>query len=427
MKKKVAIFPAGTEIGLEIHRALKYSTHLEVYGFTSLSDHSEYVYKNYFNEIPFYTDFNFIKMINNHIDKHNIDFIFPAHDDVQLFLTENAEMINATIITADIDTVRICRSKNKTYQFFNSEDFLPKVYKDVQSIQEFPVFVKPDIGQGARGAKVIKNLGELENSIHENNEIVICEYLPGEEYTIDCFTDFNGNLRSINLRNRKRIKTGISVNSELLPMDNEVLRIANIINNKLSFNGAWFFQLKRDINNHYKLLEIAPRVSGTMGLSRNVGINFSLLSIFNKMNVPVSIIENEFNIEVDRAFISRYKTSIKYDTVYLDFDDTLILDEKVNNFLMMFVYQALNQGKKIILISKHIFNINETLKKYKISPDIFNEIIIIPKNDEKSKYLLNKDSIFIDDSFDERLKISQSTGIPVFDCSEVEGLIDWRE
>lgn len=426
MKRRIAIFPAGTEIGLEINRALKYSTYLEVYGFTSLKDHSEYVYSNYSEGLPLYSEDSFINTLNDYIEKYKIDFIFPAHDDVQLFLTENIDKIKAVIITTELNTVKVCRSKIATYKYFFDNYFVPRIYRNKQSVDSFPVFVKPDIGQGARGAKVINNMFELENAIYENPQIVICEYLPGEEYTIDCFTDFNGDLRACKLRNRKRIKTGISVKSEILPMDKEVFEIANTINEKLKFNGAWFFQLKRDKNDKYKLLEIAPRVSGTMGLSRNTGINYSLLTIFNVMKRPVSIIQNKYKIVVDRAFISRYKIDIEYDTVYLDLDDTLIVNNKVNNLLMMYIYQIINQHKKIVLISKHNENIKCTLKKFNISSDLFSEIIHINKDDEKSKYIIEKKSIFIDDSFSERCAVSQNIGIPVFDCSEIESLIDWR-
>ena len=68
-----------------------------------------------------------------------------------------------------------------------------------------------------------------------------------------------------------------------------------------------------------------------MGLSRNKGINFPLLTIYNNLNIDTKIIENKFNIEVDRAFINRYKIDYHYDTVYIDFDDTLIIKEKVNS------------------------------------------------------------------------------------------------
>ena len=426
MKKRVAVFPAGTEIGLEINRALKYSTHIELYGFTSLRDHSRFVYKNYIDEIPFYEEDGFIDILNKYIKENRIDFLFPAHDDVQLFLAENSDKINTILLTPDIETVRICRSKIKTYNFLKGEDFVPKIYKDKFQIDNFPVFIKPDVGQGSIGAKIINNYGELDYELKRNKKIVICEYLPGEEYTVDCFTDYNRELRVVKIRNRKRIKTGISVNSEILPTNNKIRKIANKINEKLKFDGAWFFQLKKDINNEYKLLEVAPRVSGTMGVSRNLGINFPLLTIFNKMKMPVKIIENNYKIEVDRALISRFKVDYDYETVYVDLDDTLIVNGKVNIFLVMFIYQALNNKKKIKLISKHDKDISETLNRHKISIDIFDEIIHLKQIDKKSAYLFDKKAIFIDDSFAERNDVSNNLNIPVFDNSEIESLVDWR-
>lgn len=426
MRTRIAIFPAGTEIGLEIHRALKYSTYVQVFGCTSVKDHSKLVYKNYVDGLPLYNEIGFLDSLNFYIEDNKIDFIYPAHDDVQLFLTENADKIKATVLTTDLETVRICRSKRKTYEYLKDENFTPKFFDNIKDVNEFPVFIKPDIGQGARGAKIINNQFQLEIATNENPQIVICEYLSGKEYTIDCFTDFSGDLRACNLRSRERIKTGISVNSKILPMNGKVFEIANRINQLFKFNGAWFFQLKKDIYNNYKLLEIAPRVSGTMGLSRNMGVNYPLLTVFNELKIPVTLIKNTYDIEVDRAFISRYITNIEYNTVYVDLDDTLIVNGKVNDFLMMFLYQAVNNKKEIILISKHDYDISETLKKHKISIELFNSIIHVNRQDKKTNHMLENKSIFIDDSFAERLQVSTKLGIPVFDSSEVEALVDWR-
>lgn len=429
MKKKVAVFPAGSEIGLEINRALKYSMYIELFGFSSVNDHAKFVYKNYIGDIPFYNDENFIEVINYHIEENQIDFIFPAHDDVQLYLTENKEKINADILTSDLETVKICRSKIKTYKYFAEFDFIPQYYEkdNINEINlEFPLFIKPDIGQGSKGARKVNSLSELLDEINKDPEIVICEYLPGEEYTIDCFTDSNGKLRVCNARNRNRIKLGISVNSKILETDDSITNIANIINEKLRFDGAWFFQLKKDVNNQYRLMEIAPRVSGTMGLSRNTGVNYPLLTIFNKMVDEVKIIKNNYDIEVDRAFFSRYKINIQYDYVYVDLDDTLIIDGKVNNYLMMFLYQAVNLEKEIILITKHINNVKETLSNHKISIGLFDKVIHLRKEDEKNIHIESEKSIFIDDSFSERLRMFEEKNIPVFDTSEIESLLEWR-
>lgn len=428
MKKNIAIFPAASEIGLEINRALKYSIHLNVYGFSSMRDHTEYVYENYILDLPFIKDKNFIDELNKRIVEFDIDFIYPANDDVQLFLTENQDKINATILTSEKSTVEICRSKIKTYIYLKNENFIPKTFEAFDEVCKYPVFIKPDIGQGAKGAKIIRSKKELENILENTNEkMVISEYLPGEEYTIDCFTDFKRKLRVVKMRNRKRIRLGISVNSEILKLDEEVLKIANIINSYFEFNGAWFFQLKIDNFGKYKLMEIAPRISGTMGISRNTGINYPLLTIFNQMKQEIKIIENNYEIEVDRAFINRYKLNLEYENVYLDLDDTLILKEKVNTFLMMFLYQCINKKKKIYLLTRHSKEVEKTLKKHKICEEIFEEIIHLKEEDKLKSNYIKENSIFIDDSFRERYDVMNKKNMPVFDVSEVESLIDWRK
>lgn len=72
MKKKVAVFPAGSEIGLEINRALKYSTFFDVIGFSSMKDHTRYVYKEYIEDLPFINDENFIDELNKRIEEKKL-------------------------------------------------------------------------------------------------------------------------------------------------------------------------------------------------------------------------------------------------------------------------------------------------------------------------------------------------------------------
>lgn len=426
MKKRVLIFPAGSEIGLEINNALKYSTHFEIYGLTSVPNHCDYVYKKCITGCSYYNSPEFIDELNQIINDNHIDYIYPAYDDVQLFLMENENRVNATIISADLFTARICRSKSETYEFFKNEKFIPKTYSDKSAVVKFPVFLKPDVGQGSQGAVLVNNEYELDYAISENPSRIICEYLPGEEYTVDCFTDAERKIVCMKMRNRKRIRTGISVCSELLEMNDAVKTIAETINERLNFKGAWFFQIKKNEAGEYKLLEVAPRIAGTMGLTRNTGTNYPLMTLFMYEGLEVKAINNNYGIVVDRAFISRYKTDIEYDSVYVDFDDTIRIDGKVNKYLIMFLYQAINEGKKIYLLSRHRDDIHLSLKKCCISEELFEKIIIISEKEKKSAYINSRQAIYIDDSFAERLDVSQNCSVPVFDCSEVEALIDWR-
>lgn len=418
------VFPSGSEIGLEINNALKYSTHFEVFGLTSVRNHSEYVYSNCIEGISYYNSDTFINEINSIISEYSIDYIYPAYDDVQLYLMQNKDRINAQIISADLFTTEICRSKMRTYKLFSEYCFVPKVFEP-EEVAEYPVFLKPDIGQGSSGVVKAKNKEQMLTALENNPGLIICEYLPGEEYTIDCFTGLDGTIKCMKMRNRKRIRTGISVCSEILESDKAIWEIANILNDKLNFKGAWFFQVKKDSNDNYKLLEAAPRIAGTMGITRNSGTNYPLMTLFLFEGIDVDVIHNNYHIEVDRAFISRYKIDIKYNTVFVDFDDTMYINNKVNSFLMMYLYQAKSNQKKIVLLSRHRKDIIESLSSFCICKELFDEIIILKENEKKSDYV-TEDAIFIDDSFSERLDVSQKKNIPVFDCSEVEALIDWR-
>lgn len=424
----VLIFPAGSEIAFEINNALKYSKFVNIIGGSSVSDHSEFVYKELYTDFPYINDLNFIKFLNEFIKKHKIDYIYPAMDIVQVFLTNNKDLIDAKIVTSSVDTVNICRSKLKTYQTLKNEHFIPKFYSNASDIKKYPVFLKPEEGQGAQGAIKINNKRQLDYYLETSDEkVIICEYLPGTEYTVDCFTDKNGKLLISQLRSRDRIRTGISVRSTKHTTTEEVKKIANIINSYFEFNGAWFFQIKKDAEDKFKLMEISPRIPGTMGLTRNMGINFPMLTLFNMLDYDLNIINNNYDIMLDRAFINRYKINYCYENVYIDFDDTITNKGKLNLNAIRYLYQLVNENKKIYLLTRHKDNIENTLRKYKLSKDIFTEIIWINQEKLKSEYIEPEKSIFIDDSFRERIDVSKKLGIPVFDVDMIESLIDWRD
>ena len=150
-----------------------------------------------------------------------------------------------------------------------------------------------------------------------------------------------------------------------------------------------------------------------------------LLTLYNFWGIDVSLIPNREDLLLDRAFISRFQTDLSYSSVYVDFDDTLIVRGKVNAFLMMFLYQAFNQGKRLCLLTRHSTDIFSDLEKACIPASLFSEIIRLDEAGAKTDYIA-PDSIFIDDSFSERKRVRDALGIPVFDLDMVESLIDWR-
>jgi hypothetical protein len=427
--KKVLVFPGGTEIGLEIWRSLKDCKDIALYSAGSdVSNHAPYVFRNHFI-VPDVHDHNWIDALIRIIEKHTIDYIFPAHDDVIVALAENADKINAEIISSPPSTCLITRSKSKIYNKFKDLLPVPIIFNELSKIDSFPVFVKPDIGQGSKDACRVDDLDTLKVLLKNNPNLIVLEYLSGKEYTVDCFTDRRKGLLFCGGRERIRIKNGISMSSRIVDKGtNDIFRrYARIISQELEFHGAWFFQLKQDSSGFFKLLEIAPRISGTMATYRVMGVNFPLLSIYEKEGYDIEIMTNNYVVHIDRALINRYNLKIEYDKVYVDLDDTLIINNQVNTQLMRFLYQSLNQGCKLILITKTAYtnDIGSILKKFRLV-SIFDEVICLRKDESKANFIDPNGSIFIDDSFSERKSVFEKLGIPTFDCSMIELLIDER-
>ena len=225
------------------------------------------------------------------------------------------------------------------------------------------MFIKPDIGAGGKGATIVNSVEQLNTILKTSNNMVICQYLPGNELTVDCFTDRKGQLLFIGPRTRDRITMGISFNSKKVPLTNEIEQIANDLNNLFKFRGAWFFQVKQDYDGNYKLMEFSVRMAGTMALYRELGINFALLSLFDAMNMDIKLLYSDLNIELSRRLQNSYTIDYYYENVYIDFDDTIIVQNKVNTIAMQFIYQCINKNKKIILLSKHSTDLLLDLKK----------------------------------------------------------------
>lgn len=148
-----------------------------------------------------------------------------------------------------------------------------------------------------------------------------------------------------------------------------------------------------------------------------------LLSIFDLWGFDTRIQELTTEVEIDRALENRYKTNVKYSRVYVDFDDFVVLRGKVNPIVIAFLYQCINHGKTLHLITRHKDDIHASLKKYRLTL-IFDEVIHIEdRKMEKYEFIPHHDAIFLDDSFGERMAVFDACGIPTYDAHMIESLM----
>lgn len=423
-KKNILVFPCGSEVALEIYKSLEHSTHFNLIGASSVDDHGKFVFGNYIGTLPFISEPGFIDKMCFIIQKNKIDAIFPAMDAVITLLKQKESLLGCKVIASPVETTEICLSKTTTYKALKGVVALPTIYANPNEIKSFPVFLKPDIGYGSRG--VLKGLSRRSviDHLSINPDSIILEFLPGREFTVDCFTNSKGELLFAGPRERRRISNGISVNT--IPVndsDKKFISIATAINNNIKFRGAWFFQLKENTKGELVLLEIASRLGGSSGLFRNKGINFSQLSVFDAFGYEVEINENNYQIELDRALCSKYKVEIEYDEAFVDFDDCMIIDNAFyNTDLMKFIFTCLNKKIRLTVLSRHKGDLTKRLTELKINT-LFDRILHIKQNENKSDYIDNLNAIFIDDSFAERKDVAKKCNIPVFSLDMIESLI----
>src|SRR5690606_23344501 len=191
MSKRILVFPCGSEIGLEIHRALCYSTHFELIGASSADDHGRFVYDNYVGGLPFHDSPDFAPRLAEIIQTHRIDALYPTMDAVAETLQDLAERLGVRVIGSPAAVTRICASKTLTYDTLDGLVPIPARYPDLAAVPAYPVFIKPDRGYGSRHAARADDAAGAAALLarQPGRDMLILEYLPGREWTVDCFSD----------------------------------------------------------------------------------------------------------------------------------------------------------------------------------------------------------------------------------------------
>lgn len=416
---RVLVFPCGSENAIEINRALRHSVHADLFGASSVDDHGRFCFEQYIGGLPNINDKEFDGAFASLIARLKIDMVFATHDTVMEYLASRAQAMRFFLVNGDPVTTAIARRKSLTYQSFADCNWMPNIFNSVNDIKDWPVVIKPDLGQGGQGVTVVRDISEATLALSNILNPVIVEYLPGDELTVDCFTDRNRNLVWVGPRTRERIKAGIAMRSNLLDLDSEVNGIASEINSRLNFRGPWFFQLKRDRLDKYKLLEISCRIAGSMAAQRARGVNLPLMAIQDFLGRSLVATPNlQVNL-IDRNIATRANFVFEFDTVFVDLDDTLIIDGFAAPPVIAFLYQSIREGKRVKLITRHESDISSTLNKSRVALELFDEIIHLANGESKADYV-TENSIFIDNHFPERLDVATKRGVPVLDVDTLE-------
>ena len=405
---RILIAPLTTGIGIEMYRSLKSVKTIELFGcgfdkakalelgiskFISLESHG--------SPEQLISSFKHIALV------YEIDYIFVSHDQWLRDLS-NVKIpaeLKEKIVNLPTRSSSILLSKSKTYSSLKIENFKPRVELNWKQIQRFPIFAKPDQGQGSRGTVLLKNLFELETFIdsHSQSELdnyLYSEYLPGEEYTVDCFSNTSHEVIFCESRIRTQIFNGISSLTWRVDLD-QVKEWADIISRQFLIRGSWFFQLKKDKEGQLKLLEVGLRVAGASGINRLLGVNLSLMQLYQFLGSEISVLDQRYP-----TFYSPTKNSsiVHFIPVnaYFDFDDTIRLGNDLNPNIKSAILNLSSLGVNVYILTRNTSEISHYLKFEALFPAI-KRIDVVPDSLSKSSYIeIGPNFIFVDDSHRER-------------------------
>ena len=258
--------------------------------------------------IPFAESPDFIQKVLDICTAEKIDVIIPLVTRELLVFAQNKSLFSKKgiyVSVSDPEQLEIANSKYLLMKFCREIDIPVPDFYLVHSLDEFRIAArelgypemkicfKPPVSNGLRGFRIIEDgqdrlfslMNEKPNNIYISfnefesiceggesfPELLVMEYLPGEEYSVDVLAD-NGNFICAIPRSRDLIKMGISFVGTVVE-DREIIGYSRRVVEGLKLNGNIGLQFKRDLNGIPKIIESNPRVQGTIVLCTAAGAN----------------------------------------------------------------------------------------------------------------------------------------------------------
>ncbi len=334
---RVLLTGSGAPGWLPIYKCLKNNNGrtIEVYGcdISRQTAGSYYAIKHF--QVKKGDDPNFIPYLLKIVRKEKIDIILPITDPELLPLAKNIKLFeknNVKVAVSSYLSLKRAIDKADLFKFLKDNDLSFPKYRKVKGWRDFlialdflnypkePVCFKPVNSYGSRGFRILDenrnsyalllkgkpqslyiSFKELENVLKERTpfpELLIMEYLPGKEYTVDIFID-KGKVKYVIPRLRLKMKQGITVEG-LVEKNKEVISLSEKVISKLRMNYCVGVQLRYDKEGFPKILEINPRLQGTTVISYGAGVNLPYFTVKSCLGEKIPRVEINFGVHMYR-------------------------------------------------------------------------------------------------------------------------------
>ncbi len=298
---------------------------------------------NDFEVIPLATHPSFIDAILTLCRKKNIHVLMPlvTKELIPLSLhTKEFELAGVKLLVSPVASLEIANNKSRLYEFLQWRGMPVPDFRVVETVEQFKLAVeelgypekqvcfKPSVSNGSRAFRIVSSqfnaldllfnqkptstyiaLSDAVQTLSSGAipELLVSEYLPGEEYSVDCLAN-HGEPVVIIPRLRSKMINGISIEGEFVKED-AIIHYCGQIIKELKLHGNIGIQVKRSAAGQFLILEINPRVQGTISAALGAGVNLPELTIKQELGLTISPLES--NIQWGTKF-SRYWKEVFY-------------------------------------------------------------------------------------------------------------------
>lgn len=234
-----------------------------------------------------------LRALIDELAKAKYDLIIPMNDDIAILLSKHKQTIEkaAAVAVNDWDIFKIASDKLETMRVCMENDIpSPKTalsYEEYLSDKnnfQFPMVVKPRTGCGAVGFHVAKDETDLkfffELAEKKYGKCLIQEYIPQTDlqYKAELYIDRNGKLKSAVVFAKVRwypVDGGSSTLNQTVDRPDIIESCIKLLQ-VIGWRGYADIDLIQDPrDNLAKIIEINPRITGSVKICFKAGVNFA--------------------------------------------------------------------------------------------------------------------------------------------------------
>lgn len=428
MVTNVLVWPASSELGREVVRSLRHVRDVHLVLLDNIPAPKfigpPFVGMDYHNLHGLQLDglVDPYSQFEGFLQHHRIDLTYPCHDVVHYWLACRQPFYAVPMVGSAPHVIKVLRSKSMTYRLLKR--YAPKqiAVPDTSENAPYPRFIKPDRGQGSRGLyrrldtpeEYARQMGGLPT----DGPYVVSEYMPGPEYTVDCFSS-GGRLLWSQMRERVQTSSGISTLTRRVAED--AAPYVELIHKAFGMRGAWFVQLKERADGTPVVLEVAPRIAGGSGLALVNGVNLPHLGVLDALGHAVSVLDAGLFDCLRRPLGSEFYPALAYDMLIMDVDDTLLQGDRVNPDAVALMLCARHAGREVALLTRDGSRLGMA-PFGRWASHLACQVVRVDGADPLAKVAWlqaqrGRRTVFVDDSFAERRRVWDHLRVPTFDLA----------